>query len=210
MFQLGSKYIMPLVALSVMVSYFCMMITQTTLSDAQESGWFWNEHDFEDNDSHGSEVSAVGIDQWLVPLPFGVIHGLVTGNFDVKAIRNGLPTVCAMAFIYALRCSLHAPALKKTKQNILSIIEDAQKVNDPTKFEFRHQDSCDSTISGMNNEYKTHQVDVLKVLMWYGHSNILAGVLGGFTALPSIGAAPTLTKVRKRRMMFHKKVLNDC
>jgi len=202
-FWIGSKYMIPFVLLSIMIVYCIMAVTQTSLEAAQELGWFWTQKDFNYDYSYGGQI--VGFTRWSPPFPLGVIHSIWALNFDAQAVQNGIPTVFAMAFIYAIRCSLHAPALIKNKPKILSIIEETDKLsvvdNSSKENVLIREVSVDSTSSTQYDQdiqkYKRHKVDVLKVLRWYGNMHILSGVIGGFACMPSIGAAPTITKLGK-------------
>ena len=128
MFHLGSKnsaWILHLVYLSAALVYVVMGITGTTLEQAQELGWFWKHDDFDSN-TRLSRIQS-GFAEFNPPAPFGVLHALFSGNFYHESVIQGLPTACAMGFIFAIRCSIHAIALKRNRSRILSILDDRQK-----------------------------------------------------------------------------------
>ena len=232
MWWIGAKspvFILQMIGASIAVVYCIMGLTGTTLEQAQDMGWFWTGADFEYNNAAmdvNDDVVApvIGFFRWAAPpAPMGVLYSLFRGNFDGKAVQKGLPTVFAMAFIFAIRCSLHATALKQNKPSILAIIENRKKTlqsssNNVTTVtvplgggnSIQEEDEVDSTNSyedhheeeeDINHEleqYKNHRVDVLKILMWYGNTQIFSGIMGGFACLPSLSASHTLTKVRQR------------
>ena len=118
----------------------------------------------------------IGFRAWEPPAPFGVINSIITGRVHWGAFRNSLPTVCALAFLYIVRCSLHATALKKNIPNVTRK-KPAEQFEKPTKAK--------------------NPVSLQKILeCGYGYSQLMACISGGITVVPSMAPAMSLFQVR--------------
>jgi hypothetical protein len=91
-----------------------MFVTGTNLEQAQAAQWFWSRDEL----VYKSEPT-VGFESWAPPVPFGVIHVLFDGSVHWKSVWNGLGDMLALAFLYLLRSSIHASALKKNITNLV-------------------------------------------------------------------------------------------
>jgi len=149
MFAYGPKHplMVPLlVALTVVGTYIAMWAFGLTIEDARNDHWFWLAKDLiYDGDDIGLPSSMTSFSSlWLPPTPFGVIGALFHGKVHFRAVLNGLPTACAMSVVYTLRCSLHAPALKK---NAGRLVASASAATDSASSSFRNNtnDSTEET-----------------------------------------------------------------
>ena len=204
MVSLGpNKGYLPLITIGTMVSvYGIIFASSSNLEDARNQGWFWRPEDFHNLDTTFLQDPQTNL--YGVPLPFGVFAGIMRGNVCIPAIVKGLPVTFAMATIYLVRCSLHAPALKKHADSLLKweteqkeTIE--QELNGSEAY-IPIRDRADSEDSDDKNDLKpyikTQPIVMNEVFLAYGKNLILAGLVGGSTTLPAIGASGTLFKVR--------------
>ncbi|CAJ1939327.1 unnamed protein product [Cylindrotheca closterium] len=92
--------------------YLVMFLTNTSLTQAQEAEWFWSKEQL--------VVDHDAIPFRVQPL-CGVfaIFNLDDATVDWKAVWDGLDNMVALAFLYLLRSSIHASALKKNVANLV-------------------------------------------------------------------------------------------
>jgi hypothetical protein len=123
--QLGPKnpfYVIFLLVATIVLFYTIMFITQTSLEDAQAAGWFWSVEELVYNpQSHiSSNTTTLPIPSWsLPPAPLGSWTALLAGHVHWKAVYDGLGHMTALAFLYLLRSSIHASAMKKNVGNLV-------------------------------------------------------------------------------------------
>ena len=55
----------------------------------------------------------------LPPAPFGSLGAILAGHVNWTAVRAGLANMVALAFLYLLRSSIHASAMKKNVSNLV-------------------------------------------------------------------------------------------
>ena len=185
--------------LPIPLVYFAMFLTGTTLKEAQSSGWFWSQDDFQ------VKVSWNNVDTitWEPPLPFGIIAGIMQGKVHIPAIVAGLPTVISMALIYFIRCSVHAPALRKNSNSLLKWKEEQATSNDSDKRrssvavgddDFFWEDIND-TDSNHQSAVTNTSLSMSDIFWTYGKLICVNGLSGGFACLPTVSVAGTLFKI---------------
>ena len=150
---------------------------------------------------------------------FGIIGAIFQSNINFQAFLAGIKTALAMAFIYALRCSILAPALGKntrvlrglsvdndnTGKNLNTVnskkrcsINDASAdsyyvelaTNSPTLNNHRASSSSSTSSSSIKKMGSD-----LYVLLWFGCGQILSAFSGSFACVPSTGAVMTMYKL---------------
>ncbi len=194
-------------------AYLILFFTKTTLEDARAMGWFWYDHDFRTT----GEKSG----NWEPPLPFGVIEGIFEGKVDWIAVRKALPISIAMALIYFIRCSLHVPALKKTRENIQKYRDEQEKKQSNSnvsiagrlsrRFSFLIGDNDDDDDDDDNDSFeiestrpgeKASPMSMSDVYSVYGKILALVGLAGGSACLPALGR-----KYLQKKLSFFSKLL---
>jgi hypothetical protein len=182
--------------LPIPLVYFVMFLTETSLKEAQESSWFWSQDDFKVKMSWNN-VNEIA---WEPPLPFGVFRGVMQGKAHMPAVIAALPTAISMALIYFIRCSVHAPALRKNSNNLLKWKEEQEAANNSEKHKhFRDEDffweDIDDTESNNQSTVTKTSLPMADVFLSYGKLICLGGLSGGFACLPTISVAGTLYKI---------------
>ena len=204
------------VCLTVGLFYAVMFATGVSLAEAKEMGWFWSHDDlvFESN------TTAVGFDSWSVPAPFGVVHNVFQGKVHWGALMKGLNTAIAMGFLYMIRMSVHATALKKNIPNLARTVKiDDSSVASPTRTPIPRPPTKARTFSEAVDieavvqqipagtakpttkviRAKPTNINLKKILIQDGYSQFISAAVGGFACAPSVGAAPTMYMVRAIR-----------
>ena len=195
----------PIVTILIIpTSYIILFLTGISLEEARQMGWFWYSRDFH---------TPVGkIQDWSPPLPFGVLLNICYGNVHWGAVMKALPITLAMSLIYFIRCSLHAPALKKNAENIQKWRDDQDKnssnadfdlVNRRSSFRMARQssefeDEFFMSVYATENERATetlHPMKMPEIYSIYGRMLILSGIAGGSAILPSLGPASTIVQL---------------
>lgn len=193
-----------IIAGTIILTYTVMFLTGTSLAEAKEAGWFWTHHDL---------LPPPDTGQWLPPAPFGVLFGMRHVHWG--AVCNGLKTTAALSFLYLLRCSLHATALKKNVSNLKraemqSVIVTATK-NSREAIHHHHrrwtEDVDIEAIQNSNKEDSTLKTNTVivsaqiptvplqQVLIQYGWVQFAAAALGSFSVTPAIAAMDTMYKL---------------
>jgi len=116
--RLGPKnpfFVILLIVAAQVCFYVVMWATGTSLEDAQRAKWFW---------SSGELIyhlePTVGLQSWtLPPAPFGSLGAMIAGHVNWTAVAKGLGNMAALAFVYLLRSSIHASAMKKNVGNLV-------------------------------------------------------------------------------------------
>lgn len=108
-------FVVFLVLLSICGAYLVMLVTGTSLAAAQAAGWFYSSKDLVTDMNRSGKI---GFLEWQPPAPFGILNSLLSGRIHWDSYYACLPTVLALAFLYVIRCSLHAAAVKKNIPNL--------------------------------------------------------------------------------------------
>eukprot|EP00548_Thalassiothrix_antarctica_P002690 CAMPEP_0194131942 /NCGR_PEP_ID=MMETSP0152-20130528/2550_1 /TAXON_ID=1049557 /ORGANISM="Thalassiothrix antarctica, Strain L6-D1" /LENGTH=1098 /DNA_ID=CAMNT_0038826841 /DNA_START=116 /DNA_END=3412 /DNA_ORIENTATION=- len=103
------SFIIYAVGALMVLPYLIMWATNTNQNEAQLNKWFWSSEDLL------SEQKGFN-----PPAPFALLFALEHVHWG--AVLKGLKTASALSFLYFLRCSLHAPALKKSVPNLRKVV----------------------------------------------------------------------------------------
>ncbi|KAG7339587.1 STAS domain containing protein [Nitzschia inconspicua] len=134
--RLGPKnpfFVIMLIVATVLIFYIIMLITGTSLEQAQQNHWFWSYDELATTATTTKLVNTTTITnfttpssihrllpEWtLPPTPFGAWASIVNGNVNWNAVGQGLHNMVALAFLYLLRSSIHASALTKNVKNLV-------------------------------------------------------------------------------------------
>ena len=149
-----------------------------------------------------------------------MLREVLAGNVHWQAVYHGMSTALALGFLYMIRCSVHATALKK---NIPNLVREARP-NDPVappspkatltaastrsrKFseavdiEVVMQQPSTENVGNKPEEVvskfhaKPTNIPLKSVLAPYAYSQFFASLVGGFAITPSVAASPTLFMV---------------
>jgi MFS superfamily sulfate permease-like transporter len=127
--RLGPKnpfFVILLIVATLVCFYSVMWITGTSLEDAQEAQWFWSSSEL--NYDRGPVTE--GFYSWtLPPTPFANVFCVFSKDTNWRAVSNGLGNMAALAFLYLLRSSIHASALKKNIGNLVRRVPKAKDEN---------------------------------------------------------------------------------
>ena len=125
--RLGPKnpfFVILLIVLTTCLFYVVMLITGTSLEEAQEAQWFWSYEELTttsaggNDEVHSNHTTTVSF-ELLPPTPFGAWASILDRFVSWKAVGRGLHNMVALAFLYLLRSSIHASALKKNVNNLV-------------------------------------------------------------------------------------------
>ena len=118
--RLGPKnpfYVVGLIAATIIVFYVTMALSGTSLEQAQHDGWFWSYNELATSKASSSLPPSTS---WMLPpTPFGTWVSLLEGYVSWTAVFAGVKNMVALAFLYLLRSSIHASALKKNVNNLV-------------------------------------------------------------------------------------------
>jgi hypothetical protein len=123
--KLGPKnpfFVIMLLVVTQITFYTVMWVTGTSLADAQRAQWFWSVHElvYHPIDHESAEMPTSMVPSWaLPPAPFGSFGAILAGHVNWTAVRAGLGNMVALAFLYLLRSSIHASAMKKNVSNLV-------------------------------------------------------------------------------------------
>ncbi|CAB9515417.1 solute carrier family 26 [Seminavis robusta] len=177
----NSLYVIALIFATVLSSYSILWITGTSLDAAQDMNWFFSAKDLQDPPFFSSEdEESAWWWSWAAPAPMGVWVMMLHGDVHWPSFRAGLATMSALVFLYVIRCSLHAAALKKNLPNVTRAAAQQPPAH---------------VISSSNT--KTAKEPSLGEILenGYGYSQLLAALTGGIATAPALGSASTLFKV---------------
>lgn len=135
---------------TIVSAYAVLHFTGTSLTQAQEESWFYSVGDLQTD---------------TILLPFSLWWNL--SEVSWKDYVAGLPTILALAFLYLLRCSLHAAALKK---------------------------NASSFAYSNNGVSSTVEIDAL-LENGYAYSQLMAFIVGGIAVAPSVAASQTMVQL---------------
>jgi len=144
------------------------------------------------------------------------------GKVHWGAVAKGFETSIALSFLYLIRCSLHAAALKKNVPN-LSRVEKIEKASPPRLSLVRQSTARFSNVRHRRDfseilDIEKVQLDTSEdfgdgeatrvvtakptnaslkhILLEYGHAQFVCGLLGSFAVTPCVAVAPTMFTVR--------------
>lgn len=207
---LGPKnpfYVVVVLVATIGAVYAVMMATGTSLEEARDMGWFWHYEDI----VYQQMAAPVGFTKWLPPAPFGMWGGLIMGKIYWPAVVNGLQPVCAMSFLYLIRCALHSAALLKNIPNLARSVRVTTPVEEPTvsytprkktRMEVFSEivdietvmanvtDTTNAPSTAMELEYAKPISWTLKgVMINYGLAQVVSSLVGGFGVIPSVATS---------------------
>lgn len=123
----------------------------------------------------------------------GVIVMFFHGDVYWPAFRAGLSTMSALAFLYLIRCSLHAAALKKNIPNVTR--QRPPEPPSPTLSASMNQ-SIRRSRRARQGKHQQEPLSLGKILeRGYGYSQLWAALTGGIAVAPAVAASLTLFKV---------------
>ena len=123
--RLGPKnpfFVILLIVATQLCFYLVMWATGTSLEQAQEAHWFWSKEELtydKSSDSSTGWLSVLHTSALLPPAPFGSWGAVLAGHVNWRAVGQGLENMAALAFLYLLRSSIHASAMKKNVGNLV-------------------------------------------------------------------------------------------
>lgn len=107
LYNFGPKnigYLIAIITSTVLLAYTALSVTNHTLQEAQEMGFFWRSSEVVmANESKDVQLSWGRLGP---PSPLGLFFPSVLKCISWPAFANGLNNVIAMSIIYLLRCSL--------------------------------------------------------------------------------------------------------
>ena len=214
--QRNSLYVIGLIFATLFSSYAMLWLTGTSLQQAQEMNWFFSSKELQDPPFFASTSSvryqpficqgtpytysclrslclhvrkdATWWSSWTAPAPMGVWVMLAHGDVHWPSFRAGISTMSALAFLYLIRCSLHAAALKK---NVPNVTRKTPEAASPTVNQSVRRSSI-----GTSGKAHREQLSLGKILEnGYGYSQLFAALTGGIAVAPAVAASLTLFKV---------------
>jgi MFS superfamily sulfate permease-like transporter len=163
--------------MTVFIFYTLLWTTGTSITQAQEAQWLFSPKDLQ---TPPREVYGP-------PLPFGTVVAVWKGVVEWDAFRAALPTVVALAFLYVIRCSLHAAALFKNKRLLVRRNEHPDDVSSPIA----------TARPRRNHQPRLTLGTILE--KGYGYSQLVAALIGGITVAPSVAASLTLFQLHAEK-----------
>mmetsp|Transcript_5493 Transcript_5493/g.11249 ORF Transcript_5493/g.11249 Transcript_5493/m.11249 type:complete len:1101 (-) Transcript_5493:2-3304(-) len=107
--KLNPLFVTGLIVSSVAVVYMVMYAFDVSMEKAIENKWFWSQSDL----VYEGINAKVGFQMWAPPAPFGLWNWMFRGKIHWGAVVSGLEPTLALSFLYLIRCSIHAAALRK-------------------------------------------------------------------------------------------------
>lgn len=188
--QSNSLYVIGLIFATLFASYSMLWITGTSLEEAQEMNWFFSAKELQDPPFFSTSSTGDSFwTSWTAPAPMGVWVMMFHEDIHWPSFRSGISTMSALAFLYLIRCSLHAAALKK---NIPNVTRKAPEPNSPAvSHGLRRQSSA-----GITKQHHREPLSLGKILEnGYGYSQLFAALTGGIAVAPAVAASLTLFKL---------------
>ena len=134
--RLGPKnpfYVLLLIAVTVLMFYIIMFVTETSLQQAQKEKWFWSYDELVYHDDFREENPSKTA--WMLPpTPFTNIFCIFNPYTNWNAVYQGIGDMFALSFLYLLRSSIHASALKKNINNLVRRIP--TEMTPPTQHDY--------------------------------------------------------------------------
>ena len=168
--QRGPIWIIGVLFSTVLCAYTLMILTGTTLKDAQDKNFFWQ----------AEEVTGYGapllFEHYGPPNPFGLASLRVLEKICWPAFVHGLSGVAAASIIFLMRCTLHAALLKKV------VAQNKASASLPSHL----STTATSTISSNAGDKFRISQKPRDILTWYANGLFLTSLSGGFPCLPAI------------------------
>lgn len=171
--------------MTVIVFYLGLVVSGTSLQSARNHHWFFTAADLQGANNASAE-SVYG-----PPWPFGIWFTIAQGNVHWEAYIGGMKTVLALVFLYLLRCSLHSAALKK-------IIPKVTRTRPPSSASDRNG-GVQVSLRRLKKKKAPLTLDYL-LEHGYAYSQLVAGLVGGISVAPSVGASLTLFHLKAEGM----------
>ena len=154
----------------------------------------------------------VGFSKWLPPAPFGMFGGLFSGKIYWSSVAKSVQPVCAMSFLYLIRCALHSAALLKNIPNLarnVRVTTEPPKESKAAEFQPRKKSRREmfsemvdieeimSNVTEANVKTSTMEVEHAKPTSWslkgvmiqYGLAQVVSSVVGSFGIIPSVATS---------------------
>jgi hypothetical protein len=167
--RLGPKnpfFVLLLIFVTLGLFYFTMLLTGTSLQEAQEAHWFWSRE----------ELIVDKSDNPFQPLPLCNIRALFSSATDWKAVQDGLGHMVALAFLYLLRSSIHASALKKNIGNLVRRVpQSKQEIREHIPQEDSDEEEDMSVVASVRNRLASSAINPLSST--FRASNASPGVI---------------------------------
>lgn len=158
-----------------------------------------------------------------------MLNSLVEGKIHWGAVSSGMSTVCALSFLYMLRCSIHGTALKKNVSNLARAAREGDPIGSPQMGrptnvpQNRHRrlfsealdiEAVSSSAQDKSAEKpiyraKDTNVSLETILLEYGHSQYVSALVGSFGIAPSVAASPTMFSVSSAVLVMRPLALID-
>lgn len=207
---LGPKnpfYVAGVVLATICMFYIFMLSFGVSMEQMIECEWFWARSDL----VYESLDVKVGFAKWAPPAPMGWISSFISGNVHWGAVQTGLNPTVALAFLYMIRCSLHGAALKKNVPNLERIVKGRARpklirdrsvqASGPRRRRFSEVVDIENLASVMSEldadgpstiHPKPTHMSLKDILIQYGYSQYVCGLMGSFAITPSVAASPTM------------------
>ncbi|KAL7572078.1 hypothetical protein ACA910_001722 [Epithemia clementina (nom. ined.)] len=225
MHRLGPKhpfYVIGLVIASVSIFYVIMFMFGVSREKAMEGNWFWGVGDL----VYGPLNAPFGFRDWVIPAPFGWVKSyFIKKSIHWGAVMSGMDTAIALAFLYLIRSSLHAPALRKNVTNLVRP-ELIESNNVETNNGNRHTSISESSNFTMGNRTFSEVIDVentrgkddatsstfamvpakptslsvKEIMASYGYSTFVCALFGFLFITPNISISVTMYKLRAEKV----------
>ena len=167
-------FVMFWIFVTVIVFYLSLAVTRTPIETARDHHWFFSAEDLQGSENTNSTYGP--------PWPFGIWPTILAGNVHLEAYMAGIKTVLALVFLYLLRCSLHAAALKKLIPKV---------TRKPPLSTAASQNTVTASSRRFGKKKAPLTLDYL-LEHGYAYSQLVAGMVGGISVAPSVGASMTL------------------
>ena len=164
-------------------------------------------------------IMQVGFSKWLSPAPFGMWGGLLMGKIYWPSVVKGLQPVCAMSFLYLIRCALHSAALLKNIPNLARHVRVTTPEPEPTikapyprkktRMEMFSEivdiEEIMSNVTVTNVNSNAMEIEHAKPTSWtlkgvmiqYGMAQVVSSLVGSFGIIPSVATSHAMFGVSK-------------
>jgi hypothetical protein len=168
--RLGPKnpfFVLLLIFVTLGLFYLTMLLTGTSLQEAQEAHWFWSRE----------ELIVDKSDNPFQPIPLCNIRALFSSATDWKAVQDGLGHMVALAFLYLLRSSIHASAMKKNVGNLVRRVpKSKQEIREHNPQEDSdEEEDISSVVASVRNRLASSAINPLSST--FRASNVAPGVI---------------------------------
>jgi len=181
-------WVIAIMLLTVLGSYGVLWVTGVSLQEATDAKWFFSIDDLvspQDNNE-----TRVYWKDFGPPLPFGGWVALFRGDVVWDAAAASLPPVLSLAFLYLIRCSVQAAALKKNIRNVTreppALDESSNRTQQRQVFSQRSEKKKPLTLNYMLEH-------------GYGYSQLASALVGGITVAPAVAASLTMFRLKAEK-----------